>query len=161
MLQVEDIKKVCLAEMSDISKWNLLLVNKINSWWTKVYGTIPTKAGSRGINRERKFAFNNTTYYTPIDLFYHILRNATALDVKFGMFIYDNLARRKVLRKSEKINLNKASEGKELKDNFAQGFEYSDCWVEDSRLVLLNARDAYLRGARIMTRSRSCEPKMG
>ena len=44
--------------------------------------------------------------------------------------------------------------GRPLKPTFRRAFEYSDCWVEDSRLVVLNARDAAARGARILTRTR-------
>ena len=44
--------------------------------------------------------------------------------------------------------------GKPLQSRFAHAYEYSDCWVEDSRLVVLNARDAEARGARIMTRTK-------
>jgi glycerol-3-phosphate dehydrogenase len=46
------------------------------------------------------------------------------------------------------------SAGKPLKPLFSRAFEYSDCWVEDSRLVILNARDAADRGADIRPRTR-------
>ena len=147
--------KVCLAEMSDISSGT-------SSWSTKLIhgGLRYMEQFQLRLVREALIERENLLSIAP-----HIIRPLRFIlphseksrplwMLSLGMFIYDNLARRKVLRKSEKINLNKASEGKELKDNFAQGFEYSDCWVEDSRLVLLNARDAYLRGARIMTRSK-------
>jgi glycerol-3-phosphate dehydrogenase len=44
--------------------------------------------------------------------------------------------------------------GQPLKDRFIKAYEYSDCWIEDSRLVILNARDAQTRGAQIMTQTK-------
>ena len=70
--------------------------------------------------------------------------------IQFGLFIYDNLGRRKILPRSKTINLESDPSGEPLKDKFTKGFEYSDCWVEDSRLVILNARDAKAAGAKIM-----------
>ena len=74
--------------------------------------------------------------------------------IRAGLFLYDNLARRKSLPGSEALDLLKVPQGMPLKQpEFARGFAYSDCWVEDSRLVLLNARDAADRGACILTRT--------
>jgi glycerol-3-phosphate dehydrogenase len=74
--------------------------------------------------------------------------------IRAGLFLYDNLARRKSLPASEALDLAKLPVGEPLKQpEFARGFAYSDCWVEDSRLVLLNARDAADRGATILTRT--------
>jgi glycerol-3-phosphate dehydrogenase len=61
---------------------------------------------------------------------------------------------RKILPATRTLDLTRDPAGKPLKDKFRKAFEYSDCWVEDSRLVALNARDAALRGARILTRTR-------
>jgi glycerol-3-phosphate dehydrogenase len=55
---------------------------------------------------------------------------------------------------TKSVSLEGTPEGAPLKDRFATAYEYSDCWVEDSRLVVLNARDAEARGARILTRTR-------
>jgi glycerol-3-phosphate dehydrogenase len=52
------------------------------------------------------------------------------------------------------VDLTAGPEGAPLKDEFTRAFEYSDCWVEDSRLVALNARDAEAHGANIMPRTR-------
>lgn len=52
------------------------------------------------------------------------------------------------------VNLTKRPVGAPLKDKVKQAYEYSDCWVEDARLVVLNARDAAEHGARIMTRTK-------
>lgn len=70
--------------------------------------------------------------------------------IRLGLFLYDRLAGRKKLQKSQSVDFNIGKTGDPLKDNYKTGFEYSDCWVEDSRLVVLNAVDAYERGADIM-----------
>lgn len=74
--------------------------------------------------------------------------------IRLGLFIYDHLGGRKLLPPTRTVKLAQATEGKPLQDRFAMAYEYSDCWVEDSRLVVLNARDAEARGAKIMTRTK-------
>jgi len=67
--------------------------------------------------------------------------------IRIGTMIYDFLAGKTTLPKSAKVNV----KNKYLKTQFPKGIEYSDCWVEDSRLVVLNAMDAMARGADIKT----------
>jgi glycerol-3-phosphate dehydrogenase len=74
--------------------------------------------------------------------------------VRLGLFIYDHLGGRKILPGTRTLDLRADPAGKPLKPSFTKGFEYSDCWVEDSRLVILNARDAAARGAEIAVRTR-------
>jgi glycerol-3-phosphate dehydrogenase len=74
--------------------------------------------------------------------------------IRLGLFLYDHLGGRKILPGTSRVSLDGTPEGAPIKDRFQRAFEYSDCWVEDSRLVVLNARDAEERGARIMTRTR-------
>ncbi len=74
--------------------------------------------------------------------------------IRLGLFMYDNLGGRKILPATETLDLATASEGEPLKSKFAKAFEYSDCWIEDSRLVVLNARDAERLGAKVMTRTK-------
>ncbi|MEI4197591.1 glycerol-3-phosphate dehydrogenase [Roseovarius sp. E0-M6] len=73
--------------------------------------------------------------------------------IRLGLFLYDHLGGRKILPATSTLDLRDAPEGAPLQDRFVKAYEYSDCWVEDSRLVILNARDAEARGARIMTRT--------
>jgi glycerol-3-phosphate dehydrogenase len=73
--------------------------------------------------------------------------------VRIGLFLYDHLGGRKVLPASHGVDLTKVPAGKPLKDTFTRAFEYSDCWVDDARLVVLNAMDAGTRGADIRTRT--------
>ncbi|MFC6588418.1 glycerol-3-phosphate dehydrogenase [Sulfitobacter pacificus] len=74
--------------------------------------------------------------------------------VRLGLFMYDNLGGRKILKGTTSINLAGIPEGAPLQDRFEKAYEYSDCWIEDSRLVVLNARDAQARGARINVRTK-------
>jgi len=74
--------------------------------------------------------------------------------VRLGLFLYDNLGGRKILPGTRSIDLRHDAAGAPLKPGFTHAFEYSDCWVEDARLVVLNARDAAERGADIHVRTR-------
>jgi glycerol-3-phosphate dehydrogenase len=75
--------------------------------------------------------------------------------IRLGLFLYDHLANRSVLLpKSHSINLQKHPTGRPLKESLKKGFVYSDAWVQDSRLVVLNARDAADKGATILTRTK-------
>lgn len=72
--------------------------------------------------------------------------------VRLGLFLYDNLGGRKKLPGTRTLNLRTAPEGAPIKDDYTKAFEYSDCWVDDARLVLLNALDAAGRGVTVKTR---------
>ena len=71
--------------------------------------------------------------------------------IRAGLFLYDHLAKRRKLPSSKGVSFAAHPAGKALKSDFKRGFTYADCWVEDSRLVILNAMDAVERGARIHT----------
>ncbi len=74
--------------------------------------------------------------------------------IRFGLFLYDNLGGREILPGTRTLDLRRTQEGKPLKDKFLHAYEYSDAWIEDSRLVVLNARDAEARGAKVMVRTK-------
>jgi len=82
--------------------------------------------------------------------------------LRAGLFLYDHLGRgafalrggRSSLPRSRAIRLAPGGYGEGLKPEFSAGFSYYDCWVDDARLVVLNARSAALRGAHILTRKR-------
>ena len=73
--------------------------------------------------------------------------------LRLGLFVYDTLGGRKLLPATRDVQLRTDPAGKALKAQFERAFEFSDCWVNDARLVALNARDAADRGATIRTRT--------
>lgn len=74
--------------------------------------------------------------------------------LRLGLFLYDHLGGRKLLPATRTLDLARDAAGAPLRAGYHRAFEYSDCWVEDSRLVVLNALDAAERGADIRPRSR-------
>ena len=83
--------------------------------------------------------------------------------IRLGLFMYDNLGGRKILPGTSTVDLTRDPTGTPLDDRFKKAYEYSDCWVQDARLVVLNARDAQARGAEVMVRTKviSAERKDG
>jgi glycerol-3-phosphate dehydrogenase len=77
-----------------------------------------------------------------------------AFILRIGLFLYDHLGGRRILPGTATLDLTRDAAGLPLEPGFRRGFEYSDCWVEDSRLVVLNALDARERGAEIRVRTR-------
>jgi D-erythritol 1-phosphate dehydrogenase len=83
----------------------------------------------------------------------HAREQRPAWMIWLGLLLYDHLGGRGLLPKSRRLDLGRDLAGKALKPDFRAGFEYSDCWVDDARLVVLNALDAAARTARILTRT--------
>ena len=82
--------------------------------------------------------------------------------LRLGLFLYDHMGGRKLLPPTKTLDLTRDAAGQPLKPGiYRRGFEYSDCWVEDARLVALNARDAKDRGAVIRTRTRAVAAERG
>ncbi|WP_028469201.1 glycerol-3-phosphate dehydrogenase [Neptunomonas japonica] len=76
--------------------------------------------------------------------------------IKAGLFLYDHLATRTTLGASESVDFGANSP---LHSDMRHGFEYSDGWVDDARLVVLNAVAARDAGACIQTRTRCISAK--
>ncbi|WEZ82261.1 glycerol-3-phosphate dehydrogenase [Rhizobium sp. 32-5/1] len=74
--------------------------------------------------------------------------------IRLGLFLYDHIGGRKLLPATRTLDMRRDPAAKPLKSLFTKAFEYSDGWVDDARMVVLNARDAADRGATIMSRSR-------
>jgi len=79
--------------------------------------------------------------------------------IRLGLFLYDYIGGRRALPATKVLNLESDPAGRPLKSGFRKAFEYSDCWVNDARLVALNARDAADRGAVIRTRTKVTEAR--
>ncbi len=74
--------------------------------------------------------------------------------LRLGLFLYDHIGGRDALPATQSVRLAQHPAGSALKTMFSRAFVYSDCWADDSRLVVLNARDAANRGAHVHTRCR-------
>jgi glycerol-3-phosphate dehydrogenase len=81
--------------------------------------------------------------------------------IRAGLFLYDHLARRELLAGSRTVTLRGHPAGVPLKPGYTRGFEYSDGWVDDARLVVLTALDAAERGATVLTRWRCVDAQRG
>ncbi|MBH0238106.1 glycerol-3-phosphate dehydrogenase [Methylobrevis albus] len=146
---------VCLAEMND-------LASGTSSWSTKlVHGGLRYLEHYefrlvREALMEREVLWSAAPHIIrPLRFIlpHHAgLRPAWLL--RLGLFFYDHLGGRKLLPPTKTLDLSRDPAGRPLKPLFGKAFEYSDCWVDDARLVVLNARDAADRGASIRTRSR-------
>ena len=81
--------------------------------------------------------------------------------LRAGLFLYDHLAKRVTLPGAESIDFRRDPRGAPLRESLTHGFAYSDAWVEDARLTLLNARDAASRGAEIAVRTEFLSARRG
>ncbi len=81
--------------------------------------------------------------------------------VRLGLFLYDHLGGRRILPPTQTVDLTHDALGEPLKRASKCGYLYSDCWVDDARLVVLNALDAVERGAVIRTRTRCVRAERG
>jgi len=79
--------------------------------------------------------------------------------IRIGLFLYDHMGGRKLLAPCRTLDLRRDPAGEPLKPGLVKGFEYSDCWVEDARLVVLNAMDASRLGADIRVRTEVVQAK--
>jgi glycerol-3-phosphate dehydrogenase len=79
--------------------------------------------------------------------------------IRTGLFLYDNLGGRDILPGTRGLSLTGTPEGAPLQDRLSRAYEYSDCWVDDARLVALNARDAAERGAEILVGAKVVEAR--
>ena len=79
--------------------------------------------------------------------------------IRLGLFIYDHLGGRKILPATRSVDLHHDPAGLPLREDFTTAYEYSDCWVEDARLTILNAMDAREKGAVIATHTRCISAK--
>jgi len=91
----------------------------------------------------------------------HVSSLRPAWMIRAGLFLYDNLSKRELLGGSRTIDFRKHASGAPLKKTLTKGFVYSDAWVQDARLVVLNAMDAKERGATILTRTRVIQARQG
>ena len=79
--------------------------------------------------------------------------------IRAGLFLYDHIGGRRELPSTETVDLAHHPYGAPLRPGLRTAFVYSDCWVDDARLVVLNAVDARRHGAEILTRTELIEAR--
>lgn len=145
---------VCLAEMNDLasgtSSWSSKLIHGGFRYLEHYEFRLVRESLS-----EREVLLNSAPHIIwPMRFILpHHKDMRPAWLLRLGLFIYDHIGKRKLLPGTTTVNLKTAEVGKPLKPVFSKGFEYSDCWVNDARLVILNATDAAERGVVIKTRT--------
>ena len=146
---------VYLAEMND-------LASGTSSWSTKLIhgGLRYLEHGAVRLVREalieRELLWRNAPHIIAPMRFVlpHHSGLRPAWMLRLGLFLYDHLGGRKALPPCRTLDLGRDPAGSIVEDRFRRAFEYSDCFVDDARLVVLNARDAADRGAVIAPRTR-------
>jgi glycerol-3-phosphate dehydrogenase len=146
---------VCLAEMAD-------LASGTSSWSTKlIHGGLRYLEHYefrlvREALHERELLWRSAPHIIRPMRF--VLPHQTGLRpawlLRLGLFLYDHIGGREALPKTRTVDLRRDPMGRALKPGFGRAFEFSDCWVDDARLVVLNARDAAARGAQIRTQTK-------
>ena len=152
--------KICLIEKGDIS-------SETSSWSTKlIHGGLRYLENYefrlvRESLKEREVIKKIAPHITKPLRFVmpHVPALRSSWIIRLGLLIYDWLGGKTSLPKSKYINLDNDFEDNPIKNDFQNGYEYSDLFVDDARLVLLNIRDAKNKGAKIYTNTNIIETK--
>ena len=147
--------KVCLAEMNDLASGTSSASTKLIHGGLRYLKYFDFKLVKEAL-KERDVLLKIMPHICWPMRFLIPLQNFKINNffIRCGLLIYDYIAGYSILPKTETTNLQNSSFNAFLKSKFTKAYIYSDCWVEDSRLVVLNAIDAKKRGANILTRTR-------
>jgi glycerol-3-phosphate dehydrogenase len=147
--------KVCLAEMNDLASGTSSGATKLIHGGLRYLEYYEFRLVREAlIERERLWAIAPHIIW-PLRFVLPIhsgLRPAWFL--RLGLFIYDHLGGRKLLPPARTLDMSRDEVAKPLKPLYTRAFEYSDAWVNDARMVVLNARDAADKGAQILVRTK-------
>ncbi len=147
---------VVLCEKDDLAEGTLVALGQAGPWRPALPRILRVPAGPRGADRARgadERGAPHIIWPMRFVLPHSARRTGPAWLVRLGLFLYDHLGGRKKLPGTRTLDLQRDPEGAPILDKYTRGFEYSDCWVDDARLVVLNALDAAERGATILTRT--------
>jgi glycerol-3-phosphate dehydrogenase len=146
---------VCLCEQDDLAAHTSSASTKLIHGGLRYLETLEFRLVHKAL-KEREIVLASAPHITRALDF--VLPHDTHLRpvwlIRAGLFLYDHLAARQKLPASRKIDLRRDPFGAPLATRFLDGFVYADGWVDDARLVVLNARDAAERGALILTHTR-------
>ena len=134
---------------------HLVAIGQARAWRPALPGILRVPAGARGADRARSSLERGPAYHLADAL--RACRTAPTIGPRgsFGSGSSSTItleAARSCPARGRSISP-RDPEGLPLLDRYTRGFEYSDCWVDDARLVVLNAVDAAERGAQVLTRS--------
>ncbi len=147
--------RVCLVEQSDLSSFTSSASTKLIHGGLRYleYGEFRLVREALA-ERERLLAIAPHLVHPLRFVLPHAPTLRPRWQMRAGLFLYDHLGGHRRLPGSRSVDLRRALAGRALKADFRRGFAYSDCRVDDSRLVVANARDAADRGAVILPRTR-------
>lgn len=147
--------RVCLLEQADLAAFTSSASTKLIHGGLRYleYGEIRLVREAL-IERERLLAIAPHLVHPLRFVLPHVPELRPRWEIRLGLLLYDHLGGRRNLAASRAIRLDRDPAGRALLPQFAHGFMYSDCRVDDSRLVVLNALDAAERGAIIRPRTR-------
>lgn len=146
--------KVCLVEKDDLASATSSASTKLIHGGLRYLEQYDFKLVSESLNERERLLKGAPHIIWPLEF---ILPHEPHLRpfwlIRTGLYLYDFLGKREVLPGSKGVNFKTHISGRPLKRKFTKGFSYADCWVEDSRLVVLSAKDAAEKGANILTRT--------
>ncbi|KGF68159.1 glycerol-3-phosphate dehydrogenase [Hoeflea sp. BAL378] len=145
---------VCLAEMNDLASGTSSWSSKLIHGGLRYLEHYEFRLVREALTEREVLLANAPHIIWPLRFVLpHHREMRPAWLLRLGLFLYDHIGQRKLLPATRTLDLRTSPVGKPLKPLFSKGFEYSDCWVNDARLVVLNAVDAAERGADIHTRT--------
>jgi glycerol-3-phosphate dehydrogenase len=146
---------VCLLEQSDLAAFTSSASTKLIHGGLRYleYGEVRLVREAL-IERERLLTLAPHLVHPLRFVLPHVPELRPRWEIRLGLLLYDHLGGRRNLAPSRALRLDRDPAGAALLPHFVHGFMYSDCRVDDSRLVVLNALDAAERGALILPRTR-------
>src|SRR5262245_42681983 len=146
---------VALAEMQDFAEGTSSRSSKLIHGGLRYLETYDFKLVRDALN-EREILMRRTPHLVwPLRLVLpYVPSQRPQWMIRLGLFIYDHLAPRKILRRSAAIDLHRHPAGEALKPGYRHAFAYSDCRGDDARLVIANLLGAERNGAEILARHR-------
>jgi glycerol-3-phosphate dehydrogenase len=148
--------KVCLAEQHDLAAHTSSASTKLVHGGLRYLESYEFRLVRKAL-KEREVVLASAPHISRALTFVlpHDAHQRPAWMIRAGLFLYDHLASRTTLPASRQLSLSGSAYGAPLASRLRTGFAYADGWVDDARLVILNARDAADRGAAILTRTRA------